>query len=52
MDFRDMLSLSFDALKGVGGIGAGFTAFFNEQLRNLAPNIHVIYIQRTARREF
>jgi putative ABC transport system permease protein len=60
MDFRDIFSLSFDALKerkvrsaltiimvmvgssllvAVNGIGAGFTAFFNEQFSNLAPNI-------------
>jgi len=60
MDFRDILSLSFDALKerkvrsaltivmvmvgssllvAVNGIGAGFSAFFNEQFKNLAPNI-------------
>jgi putative ABC transport system permease protein len=60
MDFRDIISLSFDALKerkvrsaltivmvmvgssllvAVNGIGAGFTAFFNEQFSNLAPNI-------------
>jgi putative ABC transport system permease protein len=60
MDFRDISSLSFDALKerkvrsaltiimvmvgssllvAVNGIGAGFTAFFNEQFSNLAPNI-------------
>ncbi|MFY9567482.1 MAG: FtsX-like permease family protein [Nitrososphaeraceae archaeon] len=60
MDFRDIFSLSFDALRerkvrsaltiimvmvgssllvAVNGIGAGFTAFFNEQFSNLAPNI-------------
>ena len=60
MDFWDILSLSFDALKerkvrsaltivmvmvgssllvAVNGIGAGFSAFFNEQFKNLAPNI-------------
>lgn len=60
MNFRDIFSLSFDALKerkvrsaltivmvmvgssllvAVNGIGAGFTAFFNEQFSNLAPNI-------------
>ena len=60
MDFRDILSLSFNALKerkvrsaltivmvmvgssllvAVNGIGAGFSAFFNEQFKNLAPNI-------------
>jgi putative ABC transport system permease protein len=60
MDFRDIFSLSFDALKerkvrsaltivmvmvgssllvAVNGIGSGFTAFFNEQFSNLAPNI-------------
>jgi putative ABC transport system permease protein len=60
MDFRDIFSLSLDALKerkvrsaltivmvmvgssllvAVNGIGAGFTAFFNEQFSNLAPNI-------------
>ena len=71
MDFRDIFSLSFDALKerkvrsaltiimvmvelgllvAVNGIGAGFTAFFNEQFSNLAPNI--LFVSSTTRREF
>lgn len=70
MDFRDILSLSFDALKerkvrsaltivmvmvgssllvAVNGIGTGFTAFFNEQFRNLAPNI--LFISSTQQDE-
>ena len=70
MDFRDIFSLSFDALKerkvrsaltiimvmvgssllvAVNGIGAGFTAFFNEQFSNLAPNI--LFVSRTQQDE-
>jgi putative ABC transport system permease protein len=70
MDFRDILSLSFDALKerkvrsaltivmvmvgsslsvAVNGIGAGFTAFFNEQFKNLAPN--VLFVSSTQQDE-
>ncbi|MFZ0646680.1 MAG: ABC transporter permease [Nitrososphaeraceae archaeon] len=70
MDFRDIFSLSFDALKerkvrsaltivmvmvgssllvAVNGIGAGFTAFFNEQFSNLAPNI--LFVSSTQQEE-
>lgn len=70
MDFRDILSLSFDALKerrvrsaltivmvmvgssllvAVNGIGAGFSAFFNEQFKNLAPNI--LFVSNTQQDE-
>jgi putative ABC transport system permease protein len=34
-----MVMVGSSLLVAVNGIGAGFTAFFNEQFRNLAPNI-------------